>query len=100
MVLVRDVLQGSRTRAATAAMVGGVTGGEEDMKTEWACRGVERKVVGPPVTYEGRDGLGGTELMGTTQGNYGVTREVPAHCCGYSVQEKHNNFHIVADKKR
>jgi hypothetical protein len=51
-------------------------------------------------TYEGRDGLGGTELMGTTQGNYGVTREVPAHCCGYSVQEKHNNFHIVADKKR
>jgi hypothetical protein len=49
MVLVGNVLQGSRTRAATAAMVGGVTGGEEDTKTEWACRGVERKVVGPPV---------------------------------------------------
>jgi hypothetical protein len=49
MVLVRDVLEGSRTHATTTARVGGVTGGEEDMETERACGGIEWKAVGPPV---------------------------------------------------
>jgi hypothetical protein len=52
MVLIGDVLQGSRTRAATAARVGGVTGGE-DMNTKQVCGGMERKVVGPPVDAPG-----------------------------------------------
>jgi hypothetical protein len=53
MVLVGDALQGSRTRAATVARVGGVTGGEEDMKTEWACGGMEQKVTCQPVGVPG-----------------------------------------------
>jgi hypothetical protein len=60
MVLVGDVLQGSRTRATTAARVGGVTGGEKDTETERVCEGIEQKAVGPPV------GALGQRTKGTT----------------------------------
>jgi hypothetical protein len=49
MVLIGDALQGSRTRATTVARDGGVTGGEEDKKTERTCGGMEQKEIGPPV---------------------------------------------------
>jgi hypothetical protein len=49
MVLTGDALQGSRTRATTVARDGGVTGGEEDKKTERTCGGMEQKEIGPPV---------------------------------------------------
>jgi hypothetical protein len=60
MVLIGDALQGSRTRATTAAKVGRVTEGEEDTETERACGGIKQKAVGPPVGTLGQRTKGAT----------------------------------------